>query len=577
MKNLIPYYSYLKLCPWKYFFGIIAGIVNGAASGFGMAFIAAKILPFIFSDTPRNEWALVGVVLLVPAVAIIRGVSAFLSSYWMGYCNNQICLALRKDMMQFMQRLSLSFFHKTRTGLVMARVLNDTSRISSVVTRSTSDLVRQPVTILGAFAVIIYLSYKNDELYFLLFVFALLPFCIYTIKLIGARMTNREKQMGASEGSLNSIVHETIEGAREARAFNLHEKEQDKFNFRAEEQVKISLRLLAYKNIISPVIEILTAFGVGGAILYAALANLDLETILPLLMALYVCYQPFKKLGSVYADIQRASLAAGRIEKVYHSKERLELKDEVKPCSRFSSEIEFKDVTFAYSKKAFVMKRMSLTLKKGETVAIIGPSGSGKTTFCNLLCRFYDPKQGSIYYDGVDLREFDENEYRQHISIVSQDSFLFADTLMNNIRVGRLNATDKEVMDAASKANAHEFIEELPDGYSTVVAERGASLSGGQRQRIAIARAFLKDSEILILDEATSAVDMNNERKIHDALSRLLKDKTVLIIAHQYSTVRLAQRMLIFGDGGSVLQGTEVELEKQSDFLRKMQIDGKTW
>lgn len=572
MKILFPYYRYLKLCKAKYAFGIIAGVINGAVSGFGMAFIAAKMLPVIFDGSPGMDWHLLGVVLLVPLLAILRGGSAYLSAYFMGYCDNLICLELRKELMAFMTKLSLSFYHKNRTGKIMARVLNDSARISSVVTRSSSDLIRQPVTILGAFAVMIYLAFQNNELYFLLIVLAILPICVYLIRTIGGRITSREKMMGNSEGSLNSLVHENIESARETRAFNLHAREAEKFRKKAERQFDISLRLLTYKQIISPSVEIVTSFGIAIAILYSALSGINLETVVPLLMALYVCYQPFKKLGTVYADLQRASLAARRLGKVYDSPEYLPITSTPQKVAPFKRELEFDNVSFGYRKGAKAIRNVTVTVRRGEIVALIGPSGAGKSTFCNLLCRFYDPKRGKIRFDGTDIQNFDENDYRQHIAIVPQDSFLFADTILNNIRVGCLDASDEEVIEAARKANADDFIRKFPDGYDTVVSERGASLSGGQRQRIAIARAFLRDAEILILDEATSAIDAESEQKIHAALDRLFINKTVFIIAHRHSTIRMAERILLFNEGVLELDGDKELLKTKSVFYRNLSM-----
>ena len=578
MNQLRPYYSYLKICKGRYTMGMIFGLLNGLASGLGMPFIAFKLLPMAMPSADRDNRALIGIILLVPTIAVVRGLSQFFSTYFMGYCSSLIGMELRKELMCMMQDLSLSFYHKTRTGQIMARVLNDTSKIAGVVTQSTADLVRQPITIIGAFIWIGYLAISSREIYMLLLVVIILPACILLIRHVGRKISTREMQMGRTEGSLNTVVHENIESARETRAFDLHEREERRFRSKAMQQFKIQMRLLRYKTVISPAIEVVSSVGIAAAILYAAVKGVPAETIGPLLMALYVCYQPVKKLGLVYTSIKRASAAAERIDKLIHqSKDRLAIAENPMPCPTLRDSIDFENVSFTYNKakkRGAALSEVSVKINRGDVIALVGPSGSGKSTFCNLLARFYDPVEGSIRYDGIGIQEFDENDYRKHMAIVPQDSFLFADTIMNNIRVGRQDASDEEVLQAARKANAHKFIKRLPNGYDTVVAERGASLSGGQRQRIAIARAFLRNSEILILDEATSAIDAKSEEKIHAALTRLFRNKTVIIIAHRYSTIRLAERILLFNEGRIEMDGTDTDLEAGSDFFRALKVSG---
>ena len=537
-----------------------------------MAFISAKVLPYVFSGEEVSNGVLVGVVLLIPLVALLRAVSGFFSTYWVGYCNQRICLDLRTELMEHLQTLSLAYYHRNRTGHVMARVMNDTKRISTVVTRVSSDLVRQPFTIFSAFVVIVYLSYEQRELGFLAISFLMLPLCIAPIRSIGQRISGSERKMGESEGGLQSIIHENVASVREVRAFNLQEMQMARFGRRAEHQRKVLLHLVKLRGMVSPGVEVLSACGVGGAIFYAAKSQIGLETMVPLLIAMYMCYDPFKKVGIIHADIKRAGLAIARIEKIYQSEDRLVSGDQ-QSIGGFSTALEFDNVSFGY-KKRLVAKNLTVTIRKGEVVALVGQSGSGKSTFCNLLGRFYDPREGTIKIDGVDLTCVAESELREHMAFVPQDCFLFADTIMENIRLGRLTATDEEVIEAATRANAHEFILEQSGGYQAEVAERGASLSGGQRQRIAIARAFLRDAEILILDEATSALDNESERKVQAAIDRLMVGKTVIFIAHRFSTIQMADRVLLFGEGKIVDDGSVDELLERSDIFRRMKYQG---
>lgn len=568
MKELLPYLKYLKPLKWRYAGGLAAGIVNGALSGFGMAFITAKVLPIAFSDEEVSGPILVGIVLLIPLVALLRAASGFLGMYLMGSCNQKMCMTLRAEVMAELQSLSLAYFHRSRTGNIMARVLNDTQRISSVVTKVAADMVRQPVTVISAFGVIIYLSYQQRELGFLAVTFLLLPCFIVPLRAIGNRIANKEGQMGESEGGLQSIVHENVASVREIRAFNLHQMQMDRFERRSEHQTEIMLLLLRLRGMISPGVEVLSSCGIGVAVYYAAKSEISLEMMVPLLIALYMCYDPFKKIGVIYADIKRAVLAVERVEKIYKSKERITVEDPVE-FNNFNSEIEFDRVSFKY-KRVFAVEGLSVKIKKGEVVALTGQSGSGKSTFCNLLGRFYDPQKGAIRIDGINFKSISEFDLHEHMAFVPQDCFLFADSILENIRLGRLTASDEEVIKAAERANAHEFILELSDGYQTIVAERGASLSGGQRQRIAIARAFLRDAEILVLDEATSSLDADSERKVQAAIQRLMVGKTVIFIAHRFSTIQMAERVLLFDEGRIVDDGTVDELLERSTLFRRI-------
>jgi subfamily B ATP-binding cassette protein MsbA len=572
LKELLPYFHYLKPYKWHYLGGVLASVINGAMSGFGMAFITAKVLPYVFSEEEVSNGLLIGVVLLIPLVALLRAVSGFFSTYLVGYCNQRICLDLRTELMQHLQTLSLAFYHRNRTGHILARVMNDSQRISTVVTKVSSDMVRQPVTILSAFAVIVYLSYEQRELGFLAISFLMLPLCIAPIRSVGQKISGSERKMGESEGGLQSIIHENVASVREIRAFNLQEMQMARFGRRAEHQRKVLLHLDKLRGMVSPGVEVMSACGVGGAIFYAAKSHLALETMVPLLIAMYMCYDPFKKVGVIYADIKRAELAVGRVKKIYDSEDRL-VTGELQSIASFSTALEFDNVSFGYTKR-LVVKGLTTKISKGDVVALVGRSGSGKSTFCNLLGRFYDPSAGTVKIDGIDLTCVAESELREHMAFVPQDCFLFADTIMENIRLGRLTATDEEVIEAATRANAHEFILEQSKGYKTEVAERGASLSGGQRQRLAIARAFLRDAEILILDEATSALDNESERKVQAAIDRLMVGKTVIFIAHRFSSIQMADRVLLFDKGKIIDDGSVDELLERSEVFRRMKYQG---
>lgn len=565
-----PYFSMLKPVKWQFAGAVVFGLIYGASSGIGFPLMAYKILPKVFSDAAPEGWVLAGVVAIMPAVFLIRGLSAFFGNYLSALCGVRVLIQIQSRMYRKLQDLPLGFFNKMRVGDLMSRVVGDASAVQTVVTGVTTDLVKQPVQFLGALGTLVYISIQRKEVAFILFALAIVPLCLLPIRYIGKRLKKRAERLQAGAGDLSTALNENLGAVREVRAFNLQQVETDKFSNRMAVIAKFQLKKTKYSKMLSPIIEFVSACALSVGIYYAAKVSISLEDMLPLLGALYMTYEPIKKMGVVHNLIKQGEASVDRIEQV------MQMPDEVPdaanpvPFDIQKTDIEFEGVHFEYESGIPVLSGVDAKIPAGSVMALVGPSGAGKSTFVNLLPRFYDVIGGAIKVGGVDLRTFSKSDLRAHISIVSQDTVLFNDTIRNNIRLGRLDATDAEVEQAAQHAFAHDFITAFDEGYDTMVGERGARLSGGQKQRIAIARAFLRNAPVLILDEATSALDSESEEMVQKALIELVKGRTVFIIAHRFSTIKLADRIMVFDQGVLRKTGTHADLYETDDLYKNL-------
>jgi subfamily B ATP-binding cassette protein MsbA len=373
---------------------------------------------------------------------------------------------------------------------------------------------------------------------------------------------------------LTATVSETLQSPLEVQAYNLQKQQTARFTERVRHILRLGLKTVFYQSITSPAIEVVSACGFVGALYFSVRAGMDLDTFTSMGLALYFCYEPIKQLSNLYGHLKIGSASLERIELVLDAEDTVPSPATPKPLPATNGALEFQNVTFRYVSRAqdapAALTDVSLRIEPGEVVALVGHSGAGKTTFAMLIPRFYDPVVGRVTGGGVDLRELDKTAWRERIAVVPQMPALFNATVAENIRVGRLNATDAEVREAAQKAFVADFIAGLPQGYETMVGERGAALSGGQRQRIAIARAFLKDAPILILDEATSALDSESEARVQEALRKLVQGRTTLMIAHRFSSISLATRVLVFEEGRITGDGAPATLAESHPVYRRM-------
>jgi subfamily B ATP-binding cassette protein MsbA len=559
LKRFGPYFSYLKPVRKQFALGLGFGLISAAASGAGLPFIIQYLVPLVTSDDKPEGMALILLLSLIPLAFTLRALGGFLNAYYMAYAGMHVLERLRIMVFEKIQHLPLAFFHKNNAGDLMSRVMGDTGQLQTALVKVVNSLVKEPATLFSALGFLIYLTISESEVAFMLIALATVPACVLPIRAIGTRILKKSRQAQQQAGELNNVLNENLSAVREVRAYNLETREINRFSAAVRKLFKLALKTVKYDKMLSPLIELTTAFALSFSLYVAVQKNIQPEVIAAILTALYMCYEPIKKLGGVSNIIRKAQASLDRLEYVLHTDDTVPEADNPKPLHAVTGEICFNNVTFSYDNEV-ALNNVNVKIEPNQAIALVGPSGAGKTTFANLVPRFYDAIEGTITLDGVDIRELSKADLRSQIALVSQESLLFSDTIANNIRLSKPDATLDEVKESARMAHAHDFIEAFEDGYETMVGERGSRLSGGQRQRIAIARAFLKNAPIIILDEPTSALDAESEHNIQAALEGLSKGRTVIIIAHRFSTIQHADRILVFDDGSIIAQGTHTEL-----------------
>ncbi|MDP3071991.1 MAG: ABC transporter ATP-binding protein [Opitutaceae bacterium] len=560
MSRFRPYFRYLHLVRAPLAGALLSAVVFGAAAA-GLAYIMEKALPRLFDDDaiPLTSAQLYGYAALIPLVFLVRGVAGYLNTWLITLCGVRILERMRRDFFARLQMLPLAFFSGRQTGDLISRGIADTNQLQFTLTSVANDLFKQPAQLIGAVGYLVFLAAKNQDVAILLLCLASIPLCVFPVRYVGKHLQRRAEQFQAEMGAVTATLSENLGAIREVRAFSLERRENERFERSTGRLLGFQMKAAKYAGMLTPVIEIISAVGIAATLVYAYRAGFTWNQFFAILTALYLCYDPVKKLGAVNNELKRGSAALARLDEVFN--EPITIADPEKPAAvgRLRGDLAFEDVSFAYRADLPVLRDVSVALPAGTVCALVGPSGAGKTTFANLVPRFYEVS-GRVAIDGIDVRAMRLADLRRNIAVVSQEAVLFNDTILANILIGRADATRPEVEQAARDAFAHDFILSLAQGYDTIVGERGASLSGGQRQRIALARAFLRDAPILILDEATSALDSDSEAAIQAALKKLMRGKTVLIIAHRFSTIRDATKILVFDRGEIVASGDHASL-----------------
>jgi subfamily B ATP-binding cassette protein MsbA len=582
----LHYYQYLRTVRWQFGLGVFAGLVYAVASGLGMPLMVDVVFPVLFNSAgPAEQWYAVWIrqklgdisqsqlllitCLWIPLVFLVRAVASYSNAYLIQYAGQRVLEDIRTDLFIKLQSLPLSFFKKNPSGDLLARLMSDTAMLRQVVANVSSDLIKQPATLLGAMGYLGYKAWSDRSFFIVTIALVTVPLCVLVIRSAGNKLAKRSKVLLAQGGTLTAALAESLQAPLEIRAYNLENRQIAVFKDRIREMFKITMKVVKYRQAISPSIELVAAFGFAVALYLGVREGMSQSGFMALGTALFMAYEPIKKLGMVHSLLKQGGAAIERID--FITQEPDTLPDPVSPREFAAPReaIRFENLTFAYGEEP-VLKQIALQIPVGQVVALVGPSGAGKSTFAHLIPRFYDPQSGGITFDGTDIREFAKKDLRDSIAVVPQMPSLFLGSIAENIRIGRENASDAEVIEAARRANADEFIRGLPQGYATQVGERGDLLSGGQRQRIAIARAFLKDAPILILDEATSALDSESEAMVQQALAALVKGRTTFIIAHRYSTITIADRVLVFQQGRIVADGNHATLRETNGIYQSM-------
>jgi ATP-binding cassette, subfamily B, bacterial MsbA len=582
------YYSLLGESKGIFAGGVLAGVVYGIASGLGLPTMVKFVFPLLFRDAKgmadvpqwlmriQTEWldhSVTAMTLLVcafiPAIFLVRGVSAYLNTYLINKTGYVVLEKIRTMAFAKLQRLPMSYYHGNKSGDLLSRLTYDAEVIRSAIAQGSNDLIKQPVTLIAAVSFLVMQAVKQDSMAIAMIGLFTVPLCVLPISRAGKKIAKRSKAVQEQMGETSSIINETLQSPMEVRVYQLEQRQQDTYSNQVRGVLRLLLKVVKYKAMISPSIEIVASVGFAFALYLGVQRGMSLEQFMAVGAALFMAYEPVKKLGAVNASLRQGAAAANRLEMIMAAEESVSEPVEVKKSGAVLGTVEWQGVSFAYVDEP-VLRGVNLHVAQGDMVAFVGPSGSGKTTMVNLLPRLFDPAQGVVKIDGVDLRHWSLKDLRRGIAVVPQMPVLFQASIMENIRVGREGASDAEVRAAAEKAHAREFIERLPQGYDAVLGERGSSLSGGQRQRIAMARAFLKNAPILILDEATSALDAESEALVAESLQELCAGRTTFVIAHRFSTIRKVQRIVVLERGGIVAQGTFEELQSQPGVFRKL-------
>jgi len=511
----------------------------------------------LFPSDIHHVWTVFALSLLM--LFLIKALSEFFASTMIQHVGLAAVTDLRNQVYARLIRLPVGFFQKQPAGRIMSAVITDVERVRSALSEWLADFFRQAFTLVFLVLVVVRLEWKL-ALGSLIF----LPLVIVPIGRLGRRIRRSAEDSQSRLGELSKIVHETASGNRVVKAFGMEQFEVEKFRATGRRLLRDNMRWIRAHALTSPMMELLGAVVIALAVLYARdqirYGALTPGAFIAFLYALFRVYEPVKRLGGIYHHFQQALGASTEVFRYLSLEEEVADVPGAVTLAPFSRLVEFESVSFAYEGGPPVLKDINLTVRAGEVVAIVGPSGAGKTTLVNLLPRFHVPSGGAVRIDGQDIRGVTLRSLREQLAIVTQETILFNDTVWNNITYGRPAVPEARVVAAAQAALAHDFITELPQGYHTVLGERGQRLSGGQRQRLAIARALLKDSPILILDEATSELDSESELLVQRALANLMAGRTVLVIAHRLSTVRRADRILVLEDGTIRETGTHAEL-----------------
>lgn len=517
-----------------------------------------RILGAFVSRTPAEALAKICMALL--AVFLVKGVFDYLQTFLMVQIEQRVIRDLRNGLFTKLSGLSLSFFHGRRTGQLMSRVTNDVTMVRRALVATLANVFRESLLALVFLAIAVVVSWRLA-----LVTFVVLPPIILVITRVGRRLRRRSERIQEKMADITSTLEETISGIRVVKAFGMEDYERRRFFRQTGDYFKRMIRLERLAALAGPLTEYL---GVAGAVVvlwYGGRQVLIQGSVTPDLFLMFLAaalstLTPLRKLSRANNELQVGLAAAGRIFSILDTEHEITSPPGARVVESFEDRIVYEGVGFSYASGGPVLSSIDLEIAKGEVLAIVGPSGAGKSTLADLLPRFYDPTEGRITIDGRPLEEVDLASLRGLMGIVTQETILFNDTVRSNIAYGLEGAPDEAIVAAARAANAHRFIEAMPNGYDTEIGERGLKLSGGERQRMAIARAILKNPPILIFDEATSSLDTESERLVQEAIEHLLEGRTVLVIAHRLSTVRNADRIIVL-DGGRITEtGTHREL-----------------
>ncbi|MBI5267188.1 MAG: ABC transporter ATP-binding protein [candidate division Zixibacteria bacterium] len=522
-------------------------------------------------SAPDRQHTLVLFCVVIVVVTLLKNLFLYLQGYFMAWVQQSVMKDFRNRLFEKYQRLSLDYFHRRRTGQVMARVTNDVVVLNEAIDIGFNRLVTDGIMAIVFTAFLFILSWKLT-----LLAMICLPAVFVFIWYIGKKLRRYSERTQERMADVNSVLEENVSNMRIVKAFSMEDFEARKFFRTTYDYFRSLVRMTRIRHLASPINDLLaTAAGIiillyAGSRILTETGELQAGDFMTYVVSMFSLIKPAKELSQIHIKIQEGMAAAERVFEVLDTPETIVDRSHARALDRFEHTIRFEGISFQYDAKEPVLRKIDFEVKQGEVVAVVGPSGAGKTTLFNLLPRFYDPQQGRITIDGNDIKDLSLKSLRGLMGIVTQETYLFHDTIRNNIAYGLSEIENGKVVEAATMANAHEFISSFPEKYETVVGSRGVRLSGGQRQRIAIARALLRDPQILLFDEATSALDTESERLVQEAIDRLLVGRTTLVIAHRLSTIKHADRIIVLDRGEIVEHGSHDELMRREGLYHRL-------
>ena len=556
MKNYLRLLAYIK--PYKKrLAAAVVCIIMAAGANLYLPWIIKDMIDDVLMSKDMLMLNLIAAGILV--VMFTRGVFYYGQSYLVSYVGQRVIIDVRSVLFRKFQKMPLSYYDKQQTGTVMSYITNDVSAMQSAIVDNLIELVTESSILIGSLAMMIYLDWKLS-----LLTLMTIPLVGFAMKIFGRKLKRSSTVIQERAAEITSLLQESISAIRVVKSFVRETYEIRRFEEQNWKNFQAAMKNVKLTSLLTPTVEFLAAIAVTFIVWFGGYEVVN-EVITAGELVAFLTYavnlaNPVKRLSRVYAAIQKAMAAADRVFEVMDLDEKITDVPGAKPLPPIKGEVEFKDITFSYKEGQPALQHISLKAEPGQMIALVGPSGSGKSTIANLIPRFYDVDSGTISIDGHDIRQVTADSLREQIGLVPQETMLFSTTVMENIRYGRLEATDEEVVEAARAANAEEFIKDLPEGYDTKLGERGLNLSGGQRQRLAIARAILKNPRVLILDEATSALDTESEKIVQDALDKLMVGRTSFVIAHRLSTIFNADQIFVVENGHLREHGTHEEL-----------------
>jgi len=554
--------------------GIFVGGVLKGGMDYGKLQFLVDYFPFLSGEATHGLGAVFFVSISAVILGVVFAIVGFCAQWLQKYVMNHVTVDMRCSVCQHLLSLPMSFHHEERRGELYARLTSDLAVSRQAVDLLLSDMITQPFTLLVGAGCAFFFSWQMAAV-----VFVAIPLPLWALAKLGGKIKKSGLGRQVKMGELTHLMVQFLSGIRIVKAFSMEEEEMRRFRQANEHFVRRAMRVVLHKATSNALFRFVSYAGLamvllaGGFLLVHNWFGMNAANFASFLTALAMMYSPSRALVKAFNRLQESLAGTERVLQLLETEPNITDAPNAIELRRIQREIRFRDVSFSYDTQP-VLKNISFVVPVGQTVAIVGRSGAGKSTLVDLIPRFYDPVEGSVEIDGIDLRRVTRQSLLNQIAIVSQDPFLFDTAILDNIRYGRRNTTDDEVVEAARAANIHDVIQELPEQYLTVVGERGAKLSGGERQRITIARAIIKDAPILILDEATSSLDMESEALIQEALERLMVGRTTFVIAHRLSTVEHADKIIVLKDGEIIESGTHDSLlQHQGEYWRLYKMD----